>query len=116
MEALIMDSDEILKAELQKALVENEHLRDENARLRLRVHQSTVTLSPKPKKASAHDNNKAPSSATVTNDSRPEVKVSLFRALFRGRDDVYPVRWEGRSGKAGYSPAGLREWDRAATP
>ncbi len=23
-----------------------------------------------------------------------------------------PVRWEGRSGKTGYSPAGIREWDQ----
>ena len=35
-----MDGDEILKAELQKALVECQRLRDENAQLRLRVHQS----------------------------------------------------------------------------
>jgi hypothetical protein len=29
-------------------------------------------------------------------------KVALFRRLFRGRTDVYPVRWEGKtSGKSG---------------
>ncbi|MCM3900141.1 MAG: DUF3883 domain-containing protein [Pyrinomonadaceae bacterium] len=108
-----MDSDEILKAELQTALVECQRLRDENAQLRLRVHQSSDILSPKPKKSWAHDNNKVASSTTVTNDSRPEVKVSLFRSLFRGRDDVYALRWEGRSGKNGYSPAGIREWEQA---
>ena len=38
-------------------------------------------------------------------------KVALFRRLFRGRDDVYPVRWEGKtSGKSGYSPACANEW------
>jgi hypothetical protein len=31
--------------------------------------------------------------------------VKLFRELFRGRDNVYAVHWEGRNGKAGYSPA-----------
>jgi hypothetical protein len=32
--------------------------------------------------------------------------VALFRRLFRGRADVYPVRWEGKtSGKSGYAPA-----------
>jgi len=32
-------------------------------------------------------------------------KVALFRRLFRGRTDVYPVRWEGKtSGKSGYAP------------
>jgi superfamily II DNA or RNA helicase len=38
-------------------------------------------------------------------------KVALFGELFRGRTDVYPVRWEGKtSGKAGYSPACANEW------
>ncbi len=40
-----------------------------------------------------------------------EEKVVLFRRLFRGRTDVYPVRWEGKtSGKTGYSPACANEW------
>ena len=51
----------------------------------------------------------------MTVDSRPEVKVALFKSLFRGRDDVYAVRWEGKTGKTGYSPAGIREWDQAAS-
>lgn len=38
-------------------------------------------------------------------------KVALFRRLFRGRTDVYPVRWESKStGKAGYAPACANEW------
>lgn len=33
-------------------------------------------------------------------------KLALFRRLFRGRTDVYPVRWESKkTGKSGYSPA-----------
>src|SRR5271156_234464 len=39
-----------------------------------------------------------------------ERKVALFRSLFRGREDVYAVRWEGKSGKSGYSPAGVMDW------
>ena len=34
----------------------------------------------------------------------PNEKVALFRRLFRGRTDVYPVRWENKSGKSGYAP------------
>ena len=35
----------------------------------------------------------------------------MFRRLFRGRTDVYPVRWEGKtSGKSGYAPACANEW------
>ena len=41
----------------------------------------------------------------------PEEKVALFRQLFRGRKDVYPVRWESRTtGKTGYAPACANEW------
>jgi hypothetical protein len=39
--------------------------------------------------------------------SAPEDKV----ALFRGRDDVYPRRFESRkTGKSGYAPACANEW------
>ncbi|HFL4226598.1 TPA: DEAD/DEAH box helicase family protein [Escherichia coli] len=38
-------------------------------------------------------------------------KVALFRRLFRGRDDVWALRWESKtSGKSGYSPACVNEW------
>lgn len=37
-------------------------------------------------------------------------KVALFQRLFRGRSDVYPVRWESKAGKTGYSPACANEW------
>ncbi|MGJ7918681.1 TOTE conflict system archaeo-eukaryotic primase domain-containing protein [Massilia sp. LXY-6] len=38
-------------------------------------------------------------------------KVTLFRRLFRGRTDVFPVRWESKtSGKSGYAPACANEW------
>jgi len=39
-------------------------------------------------------------------------KVAIFRALFRGRQDTYPLRWENsRTGKAGYSPAIENKWE-----
>lgn len=38
-------------------------------------------------------------------------KVALFRRLFRGRTDVYPIRWESKTtGKTGYAPACGNEW------
>ena len=37
-------------------------------------------------------------------------KVALFRSLFRGRPDIYPVRWESAKGTSGYSPACGNEW------
>jgi superfamily II DNA or RNA helicase/very-short-patch-repair endonuclease len=45
--------------------------------------------------------------------SSPEAKIALFRSLFRGRDDVYPRRFEShRTGKSGYQPACANEWVR----
>lgn len=53
------------------------------------------------------------SECQVTNASTPSDKIALFRSLFRGRDDVYPRRFESRkTGKAGYSPACANEWVR----
>lgn len=47
----------------------------------------------------------------VHRDSPPAEKIALFRSLFRGRDDVYPRRFESRtSGKTGYSPVCGNEW------
>jgi superfamily II DNA or RNA helicase len=37
-------------------------------------------------------------------------KIAIFRKLFRGRTDVYPVRWSSQNGKSGYSPACANEW------
>jgi len=49
----------------------------------------------------------------VTQGSSPEAKIRLFRSLFRGREDVYPRRFESRkTNKAGYSPACANEWIR----
>jgi hypothetical protein len=47
----------------------------------------------------------------VNRQSLPAAKIALFRSLFRGRDDVYPRRFESRkTGKAGYSPVCANEW------
>lgn len=50
---------------------------------------------------------------TVDQHSSPEAKIALFRSLFRGREDVYPRRFESRkTGKSGYSPVCANEWVR----
>ena len=49
----------------------------------------------------------------VNHVSPPDAKIGLFRSLFRGRDDVYPRRFESRkTGKSGYSPVCANEWVR----
>jgi hypothetical protein len=49
----------------------------------------------------------------VDRQSSVELKIRLFRSLFRGREDVYPRRFESRkTGKSGYAPACSNEWVR----
>jgi superfamily II DNA or RNA helicase len=46
----------------------------------------------------------------VNSLSSPKEKVQLFKSLFRGREDVFAVRWTAKNGKSGYSPACLNDW------
>ncbi len=59
----------------------------------------------------AWSNQLHPQGISVTNASSPTAKIALFRSLFRGREDVYPRRFESRkTGKSGYAPACANEW------
>ena len=85
---------------------ENERLRAENERLR-----GMLGLPPGPilDTASAEAPRLFPEVDPLPQvDGRSPVKekIELFRALFRGREDVYACYWcDERSGKKGYSPA-----------
>ncbi len=52
----------------------------------------------------------------IPEPARPETsaeKVTLFRQLFRGRDDLYPKLWtNATTGRKGYAPACANEWVR----
>ncbi|MGO8799495.1 MAG: TOTE conflict system archaeo-eukaryotic primase domain-containing protein, partial [Roseiarcus sp.] len=49
----------------------------------------------------------------VTAASSTAEKIALFRRLFAGRADIFPVRWENRkTAKSGYAPACANEWVR----
>lgn len=49
--------------------------------------------------------------ASVTRASPPAEKIRLFRSLFRGRADVYALRWHSeKTQKSGYSPVCANEW------
>ena len=53
----------------------------------------------------------------MTQRSSPQQKVELFRAFFRGRDDVYALRWEsGRTNKSGWGPAVKGGWANSRRP
>ena len=52
-------------------------------------------------------------SLAVNNQSSQEEKIALFRSLFRGREDLYPRRFESvKTGKKGYQPVCRNEWVR----
>ena len=55
----------------------------------------------------------APQDGLVHHRSSVDAKIALFRSFFRGRDDIYPRRFESRkTGKSGYQPACANEWAR----
>jgi superfamily II DNA or RNA helicase len=77
-------------------------LRAENSRLiaLLESHGIEWRANPQP----------SPAPAEPSRFSTDE-KVALFGSLFRGRTDVFPVRWESKTtGKSGYTPACANEW------
>ena len=50
-------------------------------------------------------------SADSGDEASPIAKARLFNNLFRGRDDVFAVRWENATkGRSGYSPRCANEW------
>ncbi len=53
------------------------------------------------------------SSSGIHDRSSAARKITLFRSLFKGREDVYPRRFESKkTGRAGYAPACGNEWVR----
>jgi superfamily II DNA or RNA helicase len=110
-----VDSDDVLKYELESARAELERLREENAKLKLRLGEHDQNPASKPPVLAPQINKATQASPSVRTDSPPDLKVSFFMNLFRGRDDVYAVRWEGKNGRTGYSPAGIREWNQAGS-
>ncbi len=109
-------SDDQLRRELAETKEENYRLQNENARLRAilasfnlktgRAVESPISnLDPVPEE---------PPMPPVRPRDKQAVaaeRIQLFRTLFRGREDIYAVRWESKKGKSGYSPACAHEWD-----
>jgi len=95
------DDLEILRKKYQNALAEIDKLRQENARLKQTATPPISTSVIKPK-VKVHQPPPAPSQ--IHSQSPVEEKISLFRRLFRGREDVYPKRWESKNNNSGYSP------------
>ena len=105
--AIAVMSGSDLQRRLNEAVREVERVRTENERLRtlLALAQQTKTIlgSSRPEPP--------PESACFPGSA--DEKVALVRRLFRGRDDVYALRWESaRTGRSGYTPATAEGWSR----
>lgn len=78
---------------------ELQRLRAENARLIALLESHDINWHPA-----------RPTDVIATSSLTTHEKVTLFRRLFQGRTGVYPVRWESKAGKSGYTPACANEW------
>ena len=81
-------------------------LRAENARLIALLEAHGIEWRPPVQVAHAEPRESEPSAAQLGIQD----KLNLFRRLFKGRTDVFPLRWESKAGKSGYSPACANEW------
>ena len=93
--------------EIDLLRAENAQLREEVRRLRGEGARPYVARAPQQLSLDSLTPAKA-----ITNASPNIEKVQLFRRLFRGREDVYAMRWERPDGQAGYAPAVTDRWTR----
>ena len=85
---------EQIKRRLAALDIEKEHLES-----KLKAIEAEVTAEQNPRETKSRFSNTD--------------KINIFRSLFRGREDVFPVRWENnKSGKSGYAIACGNEWVR----
>jgi len=94
-----------IEIQLKEVLKECERLRAENQMLReqLRLSYSRKQTT----RLFINPEGEASPSKSLSTDQ----KIALFRSYFRGREDVYALRWEGKEGKKGYSPSCSHDWD-----
>jgi superfamily II DNA or RNA helicase len=85
---------------------ELQRLREENARLKALLSSHGIVWEESPVAEQPPAQIEPPEPVQLSTDE----KIALFRRLFRGRTDVYPLRWESAKGKSGYSPACGNEW------
>ena len=85
---------------------ELERFRRENARLSGLLDAHGIDWQLPPESAGAEMSTPDTGPSPLSTDE----KIAIFRRLFRGRTDVYPIRWESKAGKSGYSPACANEW------
>ncbi|GAB2566165.1 DEAD/DEAH box helicase [Gracilibacillus alcaliphilus] len=81
-----------LKQQLSIVEAECRRLEQENRQLKNILNQYNISFESKQKQYSRYS-------------EEINRRIHLFKSLFKGRNDVYAIRWTSENGKAGYSPA-----------
>lgn len=91
-------------------LAEYRRLEEENAQFRRLLIENGITIPTQQINASAPPVDPDVYDAGIDAHCGKEIKIALFRDLFRGRQDVYALRKRFRNGEWGYVPASIRDW------
>jgi len=91
--------------------VEVRRLLEENARLRSLLIAHSIPI-PEAAQPTLHPSQASNSAPLVRKPglATAEQRIALFRSLFRGREDIYAIRWENNDGRSGYMPKADRDW------
>jgi superfamily II DNA or RNA helicase len=84
-------------------------LREENVRLRQLLTEHNIPIPPT-ERAMQSCVKPVEVLSLEERQERARKRIALFRSLFRGREDVYPRRWESPDGRSGYTPAAQKDW------
>ena len=95
---------------LATSLAEVRRLREENARLRSLLIEHDLHIPETPSTTGMSRTTSTTSTSGQSPVGTAEQRIALFRSLFRGRDDVYAIRWESADGRSGYMPKADRDW------
>ncbi len=85
-------------------------LRKEIVFLKELLHRNRILIPGEAAEVISDISQKEPDVSSTASVMQPDEKIKLFQSLFRGRSDVFALRWESKAGRAGYSPACGNEW------
>ena len=105
-----MEEPDVKAREMETALAECRRLKEENAALRQILADNGITVPTPAKVGPQAAFEREGQNSSVNEHSGKDAKVTLFRNLFRGREDVFAVRKQFKSGEWGYVPASIRDW------
>jgi superfamily II DNA or RNA helicase len=106
-----MNDESDLPNRLQAVLAERLALEEEVRQLKELLSQNAIALPPQRPISVPGCLPIQSEIAQIPAPASKEKRVTLFRSLFRGREDVYALRWRMKDGTWGYRPADQKDWD-----